>query len=250
MAGMHQPWLMEACADRSVAGFTQLQIMGGLLRRHEPFGSEVTAAFRANLGDFRSPVDMAPMAYVDPQVRDELYLARGFNPDLSDFTPRAFREIISIAGVGDEVDADDDLARNESAYRQLLRFEIQMRRFIAAVMEAAHGSSWMTLRLHENIRTKWTKKREAEIKAGRPDCEPIEFADIGDLISIMDRNDDWEALFKPIFGPRKENVRESLNRLIPIRNATMHCRIITLKDEATIEYETARILDAIHPFQE
>jgi Swt1-like HEPN len=248
MAGMHQPWLEAGHAERSIAGFTQLQLMSGLLQQHEPYGRDVTAAFRDNLGDFRSPVDMLPTAYIVPAVRDDLYIARGFNPDLTNFTPAAFREITAKAGFEDGGD-EEDFQHNEAAYGRLLRFEVRFRRFIVGQMLREYGEKWMVQCLPKEMQDKWNGKRNESIKKGAPDGEPIDFSDIGDYIAIIERRNHWEACFKPVFR-RLDSVRESLIRLFPIRNATAHSRIITLKDATLILYETSRILDAIHPFQE
>lgn len=245
MAGIDQPWIRTGQADQSIAGFTQLQLMGGLLHQHQPYGRDVTAAFRANLGDFRRSVDMSPLAYVDPQARDDLYLARGFNPDLTDFTPAAFFEITSKAVAEED---EEDFAHNEAAYARLIRFEVRFRRFLVGKMLEAYGEQWMKQRLPKEMTGKWQAKREDAISKGAPDGEPIDFSDIGDYIAIIERKDHWETCFRPVFR-RLDSVRESLIRLFPIRNATAHSRIITLKDATLILYETSRILEAIHPFQ-
>lgn len=51
-------------------------------------------------------------------------------------------------------------------------------------------------------------------------------------------------MFRPVFG-RAEDVRESFQRLFPIRIATMHARLVTLDDELLLRVETRRVLKAI-----
>ncbi len=58
------------------------------------------------------------------------------------------------------------------------------------------------------------------------------------------RTDNWELVFKDVFR-RPESVRESLQRLYPIRLCTMHARLITLDDELLLHVEVKRILKTI-----
>jgi hypothetical protein len=51
-------------------------------------------------------------------------------------------------------------------------------------------------------------------------------------------------VFAPVFR-RAESVRESFQRLYPIRLCTMHARIVTQDDELYLFVETKRILSAI-----
>ena len=51
-------------------------------------------------------------------------------------------------------------------------------------------------------------------------------------------------MFKPVFG-RAEDVRESFQRLFPVRITTMHARLITRDDELLLLVETKRVLKAI-----
>ena len=189
-----------------------------------------------------APLDMSPAAYLDPQERDGLYLARGFNPDLTNFTRSAFREITALAGMRLVKDNDEDVG--QMLFKIIRNFERAMRDFISRTMEAKHGPKWLKQRVPGNLHTKWEASRAVELKAGRPDRPLIEFADIGDYLIIIDQGHNWREFFEPLLRDR-ESVKESLRRLILPRNAVMHSREATLTDEATIVYETARILDAI-----
>lgn len=75
---------------------------------------------------------------------------------------------------------------------------------------------------------------------GRLDADIPTHEDLG--CALVATN--WETVFKGIFG-RREDVRESFQRLYPIRNATMHAGILTLDDELFLRVETRRILKAI-----
>jgi hypothetical protein len=90
----------------------------------------------------------------------------------------------------------------------------------------------------------WVHKKETAAKAGEADWPLIAYADFTDYLAIVTRNDNWNAVFKQYFT-RPESVRESFQRLYPIRLCTMHARLITQDDELYLLVETKRILRAI-----
>jgi hypothetical protein len=72
----------------------------------------------------------------------------------------------------------------------------------------------------------------------------IAFADFTDYEKIICRRDNWKEVFAPFFD-RPESVRESLQRLYPVRLATMHARLITQDDQILLYIETKRLLKAM-----
>ena len=82
------------------------------------------------------------------------------------------------------------------------------------------------------------------MKAGYSEQPLIDYADFTDYRAIIERKDNWNAVFKPVFG-RAEDVRESFQRLFPVRITTMHARLITRDDELLLLVETKRVLKAI-----
>ena len=102
----------------------------------------------------------------------------------------------------------------------------------------------MKRQLPKDMRNKWEAKRQAEIDAGREPRALIEYTDFSDYRMIIERSDNWTTAFKSVFG-RPEDIRESFQRLQPIRIATMHSRIVTLDDELLLLVETRRVLKAI-----
>ena len=105
------------------------------------------------------------------------------------------------------------------------------------------GEKWVKQQTPQRTYESWLDKKEKAIKAGAPERPLIEYADFSDYRTIIERGDNWNAVFQPIFG-RVEDVRESLQRLQPVRIATMHARWITLDDEALLIFETKRLLKA------
>lgn len=92
-------------------------------------------------------------------------------------------------------------------------------------------------------RAEWVEKRRKAEGAGEPVRPLIAYADFTDYERILLRADNWKAVFEAVFH-RKEAVRESLQRLYPIRLCTMHARLITQDDELLLYVEAKRLLKA------
>lgn len=254
MAAIQSPWLNTNLLERSSQAFAELQAIGRMASQLDPFDTSLTASLRSSLGDWRDLVTPLSELMIDPRARSGLYLERGFNAALTDFTVPAFEESVEIAGLND-TDEDEEashdteaeetgLARNRNAFDKLQRFEMAMRRFIHNAMQAAYGDNWIKHQIPGDMLDRWIEKKEIARKAGELDRHLIEYADFTDYRVIIERKDNWNTVFKPVFG-RADDVRESFQRLFPVRIATMHARIITLDDELFLLAETKRILRAI-----
>jgi hypothetical protein len=68
--------------------------------------------------------------------------------------------------------------------------------------------------------------------------------DFTDYELIICKRDNWREVFG-VFFDRPENVRESFQRLYPIRLDTMHARPITHDDQLLLYVETRRLLKVI-----
>nr|WP_314525236.1 Swt1 family HEPN domain-containing protein [uncultured Pseudomonas sp.] len=252
MEGMRTPWLNGANVLGSAQAFAEIHALGRLVNSPNPFAQSVSASLRVELGDWRDFEFAAPELLVDPQSRTALYVERGFNTALTDFTNDAFDEGLESAGIREhsvgsfhlgELD-EADLARNQKAFETLMRFEMLVRRFIGEAMHAHYGEDWMKKQLPKNMLDGWRAKEEAASKAGRDPCGLIDYADFSDYLLIIEKKDNWNAVFRSVFA-RQENIRESLVRLYPVRIATMHARIITLDDDLYLRSETQRVLSAM-----
>jgi len=254
MEEMLNPWVHMDMASVSARAFADLQSIGKLVNQANSFETSAAAMLRTSLGDWRDRISLAAEALVSPQVRTSLYVERGFDQALTDFPARAFDEgtefallrepaeegqVIDLVG-----DDDDKYARARIAFDLLQKFEIAVRRFIVEVMRAAYGDEWARQKLPNGMYDKWREKKETARKAGEDDLPLIEYADFTDYHLIIERKDNWNAVFRPIFG-RQESVRESFQRLYPVRIATMHARIVTLDDHLFLLAETRRVLRAI-----
>jgi hypothetical protein len=258
---MRTPWLDAQDSMRSYVGFTELQNIGRSLTTLPPFSDELTKTLRENLGDWRHITKIRSAIIADAIGRFDFYRSIGFKDELTDFPVAAFDQSLDLAGLwyqttpsvvsaynsGLDVGLDEEELgneRNRNAYDLLLRFETQIRHFITTRMEEIFGSNWVKQRVPGDIYKAWKGKQQTARQRGEERHPLIAYADFSDYIKIIERNDNWKDVFKPIFG-RREDVQESFMRLYPIRLCTMHARIITLDDELLMQVETRRILKAI-----
>ena len=250
MATMRSPWLQIENNLASATALAEIIAMGRGIDGLRAFDYDFTAALRPGLGDWRDMLTLSPEPLIDPVLRSAFYVERGFDPDLTDFPTLAFDEGLRIAGLREpqsirDVDGqEENFARAEEAFNQLHRFEFELRRFIERVMQVTFGDDWMKRQLPTGMFDTWTEKRDKAMKDGHAEQPLIDYADFTDYKAIIERKDNWNAVFKPIFG-RAEDVRESFQRLFPVRIATMHARLITRDDELLLLVETKRVLKAI-----
>jgi len=254
MEAMRSPWLDINNSLRSVNAFTELQLLGHTLHSNAPsYSDSVSNALRIELGDWRDKITWPDRIFTDPVARSDFYVERGFNGDLADFPPEAFEESLTLAGLGQDStespsgDANDDeecYQRTKEAHSQLFRFERQVRVFIASRMTEAYGENWIKQQVQPDIRAKWIDKHEKAQRYGEPSLPLIAYADFTDYVLVITKKDNWNTVFQHYFM-RPELVRESFQRLHPIRLCTMHARIITQDDELYLRAETLRILKAM-----
>lgn len=258
---MRTPWLDAQAALRSISSLVELQGIGHVLRTIPAFDDHVAEVLRADLGDWRDRMTWPQPIFTDAIARSDFYVGLGFDPSLTDFPAPAFHEGLDIAGLAGEppslvsrygspvplsVDADeeDDLVRTNVAHDWLQRLETQIRCFIDEAMTLAFGPDWPKHRLPNGLYQQWQeKKSEAERHGGRT-WPLIAYADFTDYERVICKKDNWRDVFAPVFG-RPESVRESFQRLYPIRVCTMHARAITQDDELLLFVEARRLINGI-----
>lgn len=270
MEAMRSPWLDVNDRLGSLTSFAELQGIGRSLRSAPAFDEEVSEGLRRDLGDWRSPLAWSQDIFIDPLARTALYEAQGLDVGLTSFPAPAFRESLALAGLlvppppevdgygppaelferVDEQEEDDEeeeaFRRTNEAHARLTRFEMHIRRFIDLRMTSAYGRNWIRQRVPAAVREQWEAKKDKATKAGEPPYPLIAYADFTDYLDIITRKDHWRDVFQPFFQ-RETSVRESFQRLYPIRICTMHARLITQDDELYLLVETKRLLSAIEP---
>lgn len=257
---MRTPWLDAQEAAQSVAGFAGIQSIGHALAAAPAFNDALTAALRVDLGDWRDNIIWPESIFTDVIARADFYAARGFDSSLTNFPVIAFRETVEIAGLRDEplaleiqygppvpaVDGEQEegFVRTNTAHDWLQRFETRLRHFIDTAMTAAYGPKWAKGKLPNGVYEKWQEKKRVAEEAGGQEYPLIAYADFTDYVEVICRRDNWREIFERYFE-RPESVRESFQRLYPIRICTMHARAITQDDELLLYIEVKRLINAI-----
>jgi len=258
---MRTPWLDVQETWRSLKGFAELQSIGSAVQSMPAFDENLSTALRVGLGDWRDTITWPTAIFTDLTARSEFYASLGFNPALTDFPSPAFEQSLDIAGLrrdppplinlyGLAVESSDDdaeekgLARTNVAHDWLQRLETQLRNFIEEKMTHAFGADWHKRRLPNGLYEQWQEKKLKAKQSGGRDWPLIAFADFTDYERVICKGDNWREVFAVSFM-RIESVRESLQRLYPIRLDTMHARPITQDDELLLFVETRRLVRVI-----
>lgn len=260
MESMSRPWFDAQEKMRSLTSFAELQGIGHALRNMPTFGENLSAALRIDLGDWRDSITWRPEMLADMGARSEFYAGLGFNRALTDFPAPAFQESLDIAGLrrepptlvelyGEPIPRSDDdrekvFERTSRAHDWLQRLESQLRAFIDEQMTRKFGADWPKRRLPNGLHDQWREKKRKAEQAGAPDRPLIAYADFTDYEPVICKRDNWSELFG-VFFVRPESVRESLQRLHPIRLDTMHARPITQDDELLLYVEARRLIKLI-----
>ena len=258
MESMRTPWLDIQETMRSITGFADIQGIGRVLRTLPAFDETLTAALRVNLGDWRDSITWRPEVLTDLVARSDFSASLGFNAALTDFPLPAFEQSLDIAGLprellpssggqdagtlrdGDERE-EEELDRTNGAHNSLQRLERRLRKFIDEQMTQVCGPMWVKRRLPNGLYDEWLEKKQKAEQAGAEERLLIEYADFTDYQTIICRRDNWREVFGALFV-RKESVRESFQRLYPIRLDVAHSRLITQDDELLLRVEVKRLM--------
>lgn len=261
MKAIGTPWLKIDDPLRSVTAFADLQGIGHALRTMPPFDEQLAQTLRVGLGDWRDPITWPAEIFTDAHARSAFYVDRGFDPALTDFPAPAFDESLDIAGFYDDLpplvalygppvppsddeEEEEGFRRTNRAHDWLMRFESCLRRFIDELMTQAYGASWPRHRLPNGLYERWHEAKQKALRDGRPDRPLINHADFMGYIDLICRDDNWQDVFAAHFR-RKEFVRESFQRLHPLRNDTMHANPISQDDELFLFAEVTRLMRSI-----
>lgn len=259
---LHAPFLDVQRTLESMSGVAELRSIGHALSLGSSFDLAFAESLRVDLGDWRDPLQLAGLDLDDASARLELYDDRGLDSALVDLPAPAFREILDLSGLtqtlppldeqyGDPIpayayDEDEEMERLRRAYDWLCRFERNLRRFIDQAMTRLYGVGWARHRVPADVHEQWMQKQQRAVQAGGAPLPLIMYADFTDYEKIICRKDNWREVFAVIFL-RPENVRESLQRLYPVRNCAMHARSITQEDELFLYVEVRRLAKVLGP---
>ena len=240
---------------RSWMAFSELRGIGLALDNLPTFDKTLVAALRCDLGDWRDRIEWKPEVLLDSEARSGLYENLGFNKALTDFQSPVFVHNLDITGLrsapptlvsiyGDPLprakNVESGMGDTGTAFVWLTNFETQLRAFIDKKMVEACGSDWPRHRLPNGLHDEWQEKQRKDVESGKARMPLVCYADFTDYERVICRSDNWRKVFIRYFG-RPESVRESLQRLYPIRLCVMHARPIGKDDELLLYVEVKRL---------
>lgn len=254
---LQSPWARYDDYVSSASGLAQLNALVQGVRVLEPFEPTLGGLMRYELGDFRDNVSWDESALLDAEVRVQTYWERGFRPEIADFSSETLGEFSKAVEKGPaltKVESPFSFAiffnckspdeRRTMGFECISTIERQVRTLIDQKMTAKYGPGWVKARLQGQLREAWTAKQEAAVRQGRPKESLIHYADFTDYELIITGGAAWTDIFAGIFG-RKEDVRESFQRLNPLRVAIAHSRDLVNEDVLILVAEGTRLMRAM-----
>ena len=234
------PWVRADRPELALEGYAAFRGLTDLVARTAPGTPRVAERVREEFGDYRKSKPEEDVAE-DAMLARGLRLARGFDMRLSSLPMALVGSIFVPFGMTVEAPPDADEDELDLVITTMARqLERKLRAFIAAAMVRYVGPKWIRQRVHSNSRDEWERRRQVDIDAGRAPGELFDYADFGDYRAIIERNDNWQEIFKPIFK-NKVSIGETLSRLATIRNPVAHVRPLTVEDLLILRVEGRRI---------
>lgn len=207
-----------------------------------PDASGSAAAFTSLMGNYRSRLDFEPSFWRDPVKRARVYHDADVDDGLIDADNARTLEVLVGSGVVEGrvgrsgsivavIEAGPMRMRITAAqtrfgaYRAIDAFEISLRAFVAAKLEEAHGPLWFKQRVPGDVAGRAKDRKREAMRSGETAVHPIHFVDLGDLIPIILRKDNWSETFEAVFQ-RSDWLKVDLERLTAIRRPIMHARTV------------------------
>ncbi len=199
------------------------------------------AAYEGLFGRWHTRPDLPQRFWRDPATRRRHYHEAEVDPGLIETAPGGAVEAVIDSGFAAGVSEGGSpvalfgiaglvlrvRSNNPSfdAFRAVGAFEHALRQFIASKLEAVAGPQWFKQRVDGEARKKARDNRAAAMANGESERALIAYLDIGDLIAILLRKDNWDRAFGHVF-PNRQRLEFDLQALIATRRPTMHARNI------------------------
>ena len=261
LTSLRSPWFNSQDKLGSIERLISLNSIGEVVSSPSSYVADLAECLRRSLGDWRDPISWSDLVLFDLEARIDRYVDFGFDTALTDLPSSAFRETTTIANVRSgppplieeyalpEESSDQSfetraLSRTNLAHGWLQSLESQLRQYIDRHMTDAFGSDWPTVQLPPNKCDEWLEKKEQARQSGAPTRRLIGYADFTDYATIMCWRDNWTQIFRQHFE-QEEILRESFQRLYPIRRDTLLARPVTQADELLLYVETKRLMRRI-----
>ncbi len=200
------------------------------------------AAYKALLGSYATPAMLDRAYWRDPRERERYYRDQEVDDGLIDADNAATVAVLIESGVveGKRTRAGTITAVVEAwpvkiqikasrpkmgAFGAIDTFENSLRNFVANKLLASQGLNWFKQRVPGDIVQRAKNRRREAMRAGEASLDLIYYTDLGDLIGVITRKDNWSELFEAVFD-RAEWLKVDIERLNASRRPTMHSRPI------------------------
>lgn len=254
--------LTSAALGSSFAGLdvtsTKMSLFAGAIDVLGPGSDGSQAAYAALLGSYSSPEMLDRAYWRDPRERARYYRDQDVDDGLIDADNTATVAVLIDSGVveGRRTRAGTMTAVVEAgpvklritasrpkmgAFGAIDAFENALRAFVSAKLEALAGPNWFKQRVPGDVMTRAKERRREAMRAGEAQLPLIHYTDLGDLIGVILRKDNWGELFEAVFD-RAEWLKVDLERLNANRRPTMHSRPVEPVQLCEIVFTIRRLL--------
>lgn len=236
----------------------KMSLFAGSLDVLGPGAGANQAAYAALLGDYSTPTMLDRTYWRDPRERARYYRDQEVDEGLIDADNAATVAVLIDSGVveGQRTCAGTMTAVFEAgpvkvritasrpklgAFRAINTFENCLRNFVAHKLLATQGPNWFKQRVPGDIVMRAKDRHREAMRAGEASLDLIHYTDLGDLIGVITRKDNWTELFEPVFQ-RAESLRVDLERLTANRRPTMHSRPVDTVQLCEIVFTIRRLV--------
>ncbi len=236
--------LADAALGSRFAGLdvtsTKMSLFAGAIDVLGPGAGGSQAAYAALLGGYSSTQMLDRAYWRDPRERARYYRDQDVDDGLIDGDNAATVAVLIDSGVveGRRTRAGTMTAVVEAgpvklrvvasrpkmgAFAAIDSFENALRAFVSGKLEGLAGPNWFKQRVPGDVMTRAKERRREAMRAGEAQLPLIHYTDLGDLIGVILRKDNWNGLFEAVFD-RAEWLKVDLERLNANRRPTMHSR--------------------------
>lgn len=224
----------------------KLSAFAGSLDLFGPRASAGQAAFDSLLGTWQMRPDLPASFFRDPYTRARYYREAEVDEGLIDAENAEVIDVLVESGVvagertASGIWAFVDVGplrmtittrrARYDAFRAIDGFEVSLRAFVGTKLAAylasrgEDASKWFTLRAGWLVGEAKKTRREA-YKAGEAPQPLINFTNLGDLITVITSNRNWDEVFGAVFDDRN-GFKIDLQRLNAHRRPAMQARLI------------------------
>ncbi|RYY25868.1 MAG: hypothetical protein EOP62_12165 [Sphingomonadales bacterium] len=219
---------------------TKMSLFAGSLDVLGPGAGGNHAAYNALLGGYATPAMLDRPYWRDSRERARYYRDQDVDEGLIDADNASTVAVLIDSGVveGKRTRAGTMTAVVEAgpvrvrimasrpkigAFGAIDSFESALRTFVAVKLLAAQGPNWFKQRVPGDVVGRAKDRRREAMRAGEIALDLIHYIDLGDMIAVITRKDNWTELFEAVFD-RAEWLKVDLERLNASRRPTMHSR--------------------------